>query len=109
MMTKFNHVPVNLPDLTTKTVDKKRFYVTPDGDFPSITTVLSIRKKEGLDAWRKRVGNDVANYVARTAAARGTSIHHMCEAYLNTMQTDWPDKWANHKKKFLHYALFRVL
>ena len=108
-MTTFNHVPVNLPELKTKTVDKKRFYVTPDGDFPSITTVLSIRKKEGLYEWRKRVGNDVANYVARTAAARGTSIHHMCEDYLNNMPNEWPDKWEEHKKKFLHYALFKVL
>ena len=107
-MTTFNHVPIELPDLTTKTVDRKRFYVTPDGDFPSITTVLSIRNKKGLYEWRKRVGNEVANYVARTAAARGTSIHHMCEDYLNNMQSDWPDKWEEHKKKFLHYALFRV-
>ena len=59
--------------------------------------------------WRKRVGNEVANYVARTAAARGTSIHHMCEDYLNNVEKDWPDKWEEHKKKFLHYALFRVL
>ena len=108
-MTTFNHVPIELPDLKTKTIDKKRFYITPDGDFPSITTVLSIRKKEGLWEWRKRVGNDVANYVARTAAARGTSIHHMCDDYLNNMQTSQPDEWEKHKKKFLHYALFRVL
>ena len=108
-MTTFNHVPIELPELTTKTVDKKRFYVTPDGDFPSITTVLSIRKKEGLWEWRKRVGNDVANHIARTAAARGTSIHHICEDYLNNMETEWPDKWDEHKKKFLHYALFREL
>ena len=76
-MTTFNHVSIKLPELTTKTVDRKRFYVTPDGDFPSITTVLSIRNKKGLYEWRKRVGNDVANHIARTAAARGTSIHHM--------------------------------
>ena len=108
-MTTFNHVSIKLPELTTKTVDRKRFYVTPDGDFPSITTVLSIRNKKGLYEWRKRVGNDVANHIARTAAARGTSIHHMCEDYLNNMPNDWPDKWDEHKKKFLHYALFREL
>ena len=25
------------------------------------------------------------------------------------MPNDWPDKWDEHKKKFLHYALFREL
>ena len=75
----FNHVSVEIPELKTKTINKKRFYVTPEGYYPSITTVLSNRKKEGLWEWRKRVGADVANYVARTAAARGTKVHHMCE------------------------------
>ena len=109
-MTKFNHVPVKLPKLETTTIDRKRFYVTPQENYyPSITTVLSIRKKEGLMEWRKKVGDQVANYVARTAAARGTSIHHMCEDYLNNVENDWPDKWAEHQKKFLHYALFKCL
>ena len=93
-MTRFNHVPVKLPELETKTIDRKRFYVTPeDNYYPSITTVLSIRKKEGLMDWRKRVGDKVANYVAAKAAARGTSIHHMCEDYLNNVENDCPDKW----------------
>ena len=108
-MTRFNHVPVMLPELETTTIDRKRFYVTPQENYyPSITTVLSIRKKEGLIKWRERVGDKVANYVAARAAARGTSIHHMCEDYLNNVENDWPDKWAEHEKKFLHYALFRV-
>ena len=79
MTVQFNHVPVKLPELKTTTIDRKRFYITPkENYYPSITTVLSIRNKEGLVKWRERVGNDVANYVARTAAARGTKVHHMC-------------------------------
>ena len=67
-------------------------YETPDGNFyPSITTVLSVRNKKGLFEWRKRVGDDVANYVARKAATRGTHVHHMCEDYLNNMHFDFPD------------------
>ena len=108
MMT-FNHVSVEIPELKTKTINKKRFYVTPEGYYPSITTVLSNRKKEGLWEWRKRVGADVANYVARTAAARGTKVHHMCEDYLNNVHVEWPKKFEEHKKHFLPYALFRVL
>ena len=108
-MMSFKHATLEIPELTTKTINKKRFYVTPNGYYPSITTVLSNRKKEGLWEWRKRVGNDVANYVARTAAARGTKVHHMCEAYLNNVHVDWPQKFEEHKKNFLRYALFRVL
>lgn len=105
----FNHIQVDIPELTTKTIDKKRFYVTPQGYMPSITTVLSVRNKEGLFEWRKRVGDDVANYVARTAAARGTAVHHMCEDYLNNMGRDFPKKFDEHKKKFLPWCLFSQL
>ena len=91
-------------------MNRKRFYETPEGNkYPSITTVLSNRKKEGLFEWRKRVGNEVANYIAHTSAARGTSIHHMCEDYLNNMQTDFPEEFAKHENKFLHYCLFKQL
>jgi genome maintenance exonuclease 1 len=110
MPTKFNHVPVELPELKTVTIDRKRFYVTPQNSYyPSITTVLSIRSKEGLMEWRKRVGNEVANYVAGKAAARGTKVHHMCEDYLNNQHTELPDKWEKHKKDFLPWCIFSEL
>ena len=65
----FTHKPVEIPELSTKNVNRKRFYLTPEGKlYPSITTVLQRRKMEGLMEWRKKVGDDVANYVARTAA-----------------------------------------
>ena len=106
----FNHVPVELPEIKATTKDKVRLYETPDGNFyPSITTVLSVRNKKGLFEWRKRVGDDVANYVARKAATRGTHVHHMCEDYLNNMHINYPDKWKEHEKKFLPYVLFKQL
>ena len=101
----FNHVLISLPEVTTETINRKRFYVTPEGNkYPSITTVLSTRKKEGLFEWRKRVGNDVANYVARTSASRGTKVHHMCEDYLNNEFDE-----EKHKKDFLPFCLFNQL
>lgn len=106
----FNHKTVNLPEVKTETINRKRFYVTPEGKkYPSITTVLSIRNKEGLFEWRKRVGNDVANHVARTAAARGTKVHHMCEDYLNNVHLEFPKKFAEHTKNFLPWCLFKEL
>ena len=105
MMKVFKHQKINLPEIKAKTTDGVRLYETPDGNFyPSITTVLSTRNKEGLFKWRERVGNDVANYVARTAAVRGTHVHHMCEDYLNN---DFDEE--KHKKKFLPYTLFTQL
>ena len=101
----FNDIPVELPPVKATNVDGKRLYETPDGNkYPSITTVLSLRKKEGLFEWRKRVGDDVANYVARKAATRGTKVHHMCEDYLNN---DFDEE--KHKKDFLPYCLFNEL
>ena len=109
-MKYYTHKPTKLTELTTQTVNFKRFYETPDGKlYPSITTVLSTRNKKGLFEWRKRVGDEVANYVARTSANRGTAVHHMCEDYLNNFPTEWPDKWKEHEKKFLPYCLFKQL
>jgi len=101
----YNHKTINLPEIKATTTDGVRLYETPEGNkYPSITTVLSVRNKKGLHDWRKRVGDDVANYVARKAANRGTAVHHMCEDYLNN---DFDEE--KHKKKFLPYVLFKQL
>ena len=106
----FSHTPVDLPPVKARNSDGVRLYETPEcNKYPSITTVLSIRNKKGLHEWRKRVGYDVANYVARTAASRGTKVHHMCEDYLNNVHVSWPEKWKEHEKHFLPYCLFNQL
>jgi genome maintenance exonuclease 1 len=81
----FIHNPVDIPEVSTKNINRKRFYNTPTGFYPSITTVLGVRKEKkiGLAKWRERVGNDVANHIMRTAAARGTAVHSMVEDFLN--------------------------
>ena len=62
----------------------KRLYTLPDGSrVPSITTVLSALKKESIQAWRDKVGHEVANKISRKAAGRGTNVHTLCEQYLN--------------------------
>jgi genome maintenance exonuclease 1 len=106
----FNHVPVELQPIWATTTDGVRLYQTPEGNkYPSITTVLSVRNKQGLTEWRKRVGDEVANHISRTAAARGTKVHHMCEDYLNNVHLNFPSKWKEHKKNFLPYCLFSQL
>ena len=101
----FKHDEVSVPELSTKNINRKRFYQTPEGKlYPSITTVLQKRKMAGLMEWRKSVGDDVANYIARTAAHRGTKVHHMCEDFLNNNFDE-----EVHKKNFLPYVLFGQL
>ena len=98
----FKHNEVSVPELSTKNINRKRFYQTPDGKlYPSITTVLNKKKMVGISEWRKKVGEDVANYIARTAANRGTKVHHMREDFLNNNFDE-----ETHKKNFLPYVLF---
>ena len=82
----FTHVDHNLvvQEMSADTSDKGRFYTTPSGAvLPSVTTVLSVQDKSGLDAWRKRVGEAEANRVMNQAATRGTAVHQLAEDVLS--------------------------
>ena len=57
---EFENEVYYLPQLDTKTVDKKRYYITPEGkEYPSITTVLSPRNKTRYNEVEKKVGEEV--------------------------------------------------
>jgi genome maintenance exonuclease 1 len=45
-------------------------------------------KKDGIDQWRKRVGDEEADKIMRQAATRGTAVHQLAEDYLNN-KPDW--------------------
>lgn len=81
----FTHVENKIDyELEATTTDKGRRYKTPEGlELPSVTTVLGFRGKDAILKWRKRVGEEEANKIARRAAGRGTKVHHMAEDYLN--------------------------
>ena len=90
----FKHESIDLgyDDMVANTTDTGRKYAAPNGvKYPSITTVLSGRSKEGILAWRKRVGEDVANQIMRTAARRGTAVHELAENYLNNQELSQQD------------------
>lgn len=88
----FKHSPVTLTEMTAVTTDTGRQYETPEGiSLPSITTVLSILSRDSIAKWKKRVGEKEANRVSYRASTRGTSVHEICEQYVNN-DPDW-DKY----------------
>ena len=70
-----------LPKLVRTNIGGRRHYDTPSGSYPSIKSVLDIRNKEGILAWRKRVGNEEANRISKRATTRGTQFHSLLEKY----------------------------
>ena len=84
--------------------DKGRLYRSESGkSFPSVTTVLDWNKKDSLIEWRKRVGEEEANRISRTAANRGTKLHAVCESYLQNEPLDFK------KLNFLTIDLFKSI
>ena len=71
-----------LPKTKGKRIDGFRFYDINGKNYPSVTTVLGIRKKEGLQKWRDAIGENVANWEMGRAARRGKSFHTLVEQYL---------------------------
>ena len=80
----FTHLDNDIPEIKTETIDRKRYYVTPEGKkYPSITTVLGHFNKKAIYEWRQRVGDKEANRISTQASRRGTKVHQMCEDFIN--------------------------
>ena len=71
-----------LPKTKGKRIDGFRFYDINGKNYPSITTVLGIRKTEQLKGWREKIGEGVANWEMGRAARRGKSFHTLVEQYI---------------------------
>ena len=72
----------NLPKTKGKNVNGFRFYDIEGKPYPSVTSVLGIRKKKELKEWRDKIGKDVANWEMNRAARRGSALHTLVEQYL---------------------------
>ena len=73
---------VELPKTKGKNIDGTRFYEVDGEHYPSVTSVLSIRSKEGIQKWRANIGEEVANYEMARAARRGKGAHTLVEQYM---------------------------
>ena len=57
-------------------------------EYKSITRWLRLLPNKDLEKWRKKVGEDVANYIMEQGAKRGTEVHKMINDYLNVPLED---------------------
>jgi genome maintenance exonuclease 1 len=86
---EFSWFPDEFDYFPREEINGIRHYVTPNGSYPSVTTVLgAMLDKSALIEWRKRVGDEEADRVSRLAATRGTNIHNMCESYVRGEDVD---------------------
>tara|TARA_B100000497_G_C7552943_1_gene334012 strand:+ start:109 stop:783 length:675 start_codon:yes stop_codon:yes gene_type:complete len=77
---KYNY----LTDVETETLKSGRTYFTPDGAYPSITTILGkTADNTWLQKWIERVGEEEAARVSKEATDRGTLVHEFAERHFN--------------------------
>ena len=68
----------------TDTLPTGRTYHTPDGSYPSITTILGKTSDQTwLLKWKERVGEEEAARVSKIATDRGTLVHEYAERHFN--------------------------
>ena len=77
------------PELKRQESDKGRFYLdSKNHPVPSVTTVLNktSNKKDSIQQWRNRVGEEEANRIIKQSTDIGTMVHEALELYLNEQE-----------------------
>lgn len=99
-MKTFDHEFVELNgSVASSESGQGRRYSTPDGTFPSVTTVTGWQKRAFFAAWRKKNPDE-----SRRVLSRGTAMHSMIESYLLnnlTPQTITEETGKSHTDLFL--------
>ena len=95
-MNNFLHKPIEIDNkLKEVTIDGKRFYETPGGIFPSVTSVVGWDKQNFFAEWRRKNPEE-----SRRVLARGTKLHSLIESYLNNETLDFDNMLPNFKVLF---------
>lgn len=69
-------------NVSAVTSDNGRVYQTPDGQFPSVTTVLGKTANNiWLQRWKDKVGEEEAARISKAATDRGEIVHKYLEKY----------------------------
>ena len=78
----FKHIPTKFDKCELIEKDNKHFYNTGKIVYPSITSLLSLRSKKGIDMWRAKVGEEEADRIIKGSQKVGTAFHSVNESYL---------------------------
>lgn len=96
---KFIHNPIKIEgSLKEVNQDGKRLYETPEGIFPSVTTVVGFKKQKFFAEWRRKNPEE-----SKRVTSRGTKFHSLIEKYLNNEEIDFDNLHSANK------ALFSIL
>lgn len=94
---KFVHKPLDLTcDLKEVEKNGKRYYSTPGGIFPSVTTVVGFKKQQFFAEWRAKNPEE-----SKRVTTRGTKFHKIIETYLNNEPLNLDEMNSNSKALFL--------
>ena len=75
--------------------EKMRLYSTPDGEFPSVTTVTGWEKRHFFAQWRKKNAEE-----SKRVCSRGNLLHSLAEKYLLNEQVDLSETTDNERQLF---------
>ena len=74
------------PKSSRSLIEGNRHYDISNEKLPSVTTIISLtqseEKRQSLQKWRQRVGEQEAENIKNTAASRGTLMHSFLEYYV---------------------------
>jgi len=69
-----------------------RFYSTPKGDYPSVTTVLgAYGDKSWLSEWRENIGEEKADAIVKESTDIGSHLHYLFECLLKKKEPKTPE------------------
>jgi len=92
----FSHDFIEIPNsLKETTIDGKRFYQTPEGIFPSVTTVVGWQKQKFFSEWRIKNPEE-----SKRVTTRGTKFHSLIEKYLRNEDLDYDNLHSGCKSLF---------
>jgi genome maintenance exonuclease 1 len=93
---KFTHKPIDIEgSLKEVSENGKRFYETPEGIFPSVTTVVGFEKQQFFAEWRQRNPEE-----SKRVTSRGTKFHSLIEKYLKNEDIDYDNLQSGNKALF---------
>lgn len=93
---KFIHKPIVIDwSLEETYVNGSRFYKTPEGIFPSVTTVVGWEKQKFFSEWRNKNPQE-----SKRVTSRGTKFHKLIENYLNNETIDFDNVHSSQKSLF---------